>query len=111
MQCDKANSLYYKQGGWLLNNDNFLNTKHKLQNADIYIDTANLRDIGTLYEQFSMEDSDNLVFYVSNADQGEQWTDGKDSLKSMLEKVKNPVQHLVYVSANDHSILVSRNSP
>lgn len=111
MQSNKANTLYYKQGGWLLNNDKFRDTKHKLQNADIYIDTANLRDIGTLYEQFSLEDSDNLVFFVSNADQGEQWTDGKDSLKSMLEKVKNPVQHLVYVSANDHSILVPRNPP
>ena len=108
MQSDKANTLYYKQGGWLLNNDKFRDTKHKLQNANIYIDTANLRDLGTLYEQFSLEDSDNLVFFVSNADQGEQWTDGKDSLKSMLEKVKIPVQHLVYVSANDHSILVPR---
>ena len=107
---NKANTLYYRQGGWLLNNDRFVETKCKLQNAEIYVAIANLRDVSTLYENFNLENSENLVFFVSNADQETQWTDGKDSLKSELEKVKNPAQHLLYISADHHAILAPRNA-
>ena len=106
----KANTLYYRQGGFLLNNDKFIETKHKLQNAEIHIDTANLRNINTLYKRFNLGKSDNLVFFVSNADQGTQWTDGRDTLKMELEKSKNPTQYLLYVAVDHHDILARRTS-
>lgn len=104
----KGNTLYYRQAGWLLNEDSFMETKNKLQLAEVRISTGNLQKVRKLYEKFDLGESDNLVFFVSNADQGTHWTDGRDALKAELEKVKKPTQRLLYISAGYHDVLMNR---
>ena len=82
-----------------------METKYNLQRAEIRITTANLRNMHTLYKQLDLGDSDNLVFFVSNTDQGAELTGGRNTLKTELKKVMKPTQNLLYTAADHHDVL------
>lgn len=104
----KGSTLYYRQAGWLMNNDKFITVKRKLNMARIYINRSDLNNIRDIYDSFSLKDSNNIVFFVSNADHSEKWTIARDKLKKKLYQEMKSAQRLIYISAGHHDILETR---